>query len=56
MPDIFSKIKAGHAEDERVFASVQQADEDLEELVILLIQIVGIFPPKLLWPVNWGPL
>ena len=32
MPDVLSQVEAGHAEDERVLAGLQQADEDLEEL------------------------
>lgn len=53
--NVFSEIKASHAQDERVPAGVQKIDENLEQLVILVVQTVRIFPPELLGPVDRRP-
>ena len=48
MPDVFPEIKAGDGEHQHVLARLKQIYEDLENLVIGLVQFVGVFAPKLL--------
>ena len=56
MPNVFPEIKAGDGEHQRVLARLEQIDEDLEHLVVGLIQLVGVFAPKLLRAVHRRPL
>ena len=54
MADVFSEVERGHAEDERVLAGLQQLDQHLEDLVVLLVEPVGILAPELFRTVNWN--
>ena len=53
MADVFSEVERGHAEDERIMAGLQQLDQHLEDLVVLLVEPVGILAPELFRTVNW---
>jgi len=53
---ILSDIKAGDGEDDGVLGGLQQVDKDAQQLVVLLVQALGILAPELGRLVDRRPL